>query len=105
MAELNSQLKPVIQFMIQKMNEPVSSLDIVNLYFNNVQERLELPLSTVLPLLVKAYVDDERFARNYQGNWEECLNLARQDRPNRLISLFRCFQRAQKGHMSYQHPK
>ncbi len=31
------------------MNETVSSLDIVNLYFNNVQERLELPLSTVLP--------------------------------------------------------
>ena len=89
--------------MIEKMSEPINPFfDIVTLFYPNpdedagfIEKKVELPLRTVLPLLINAYLDDAKFAHNYSGNPDEQLKQAKQDRPIRLISLFRCFQRVQ----------
>ncbi|MDP3705170.1 MAG: hypothetical protein Q8R24_04580 [Legionellaceae bacterium] len=100
--ELSTDLPSVIDFIIARTRDPLSWLDRVTLYRTDETGEFHekdylLPLHTVLPLLVKSYLDDAKFSQSYSGGAKEQLEQAISDRPLRLFSLFKCFKRAQKG--------
>ena len=103
--EIDQQWATVRDYVIARKRDPiVPSFDVVTLFYPKpdgedgfIEETVELPLKIVLPLLINAYFDDAKFAHSYSGSPDEQLEQAKQDRPNRLLTLFRCFQRVHKG--------
>ena len=107
--EIEKELKPLVNFIITKTTEaPSALLDVVTLYLpvksKPESKEVELkevqylmPLKIVLPLLWKAYNDNEKFTQNYVGTPEERLQQAVMDKPLRLLTFFRCLQRAKIG--------
>ncbi len=103
--EITEQLQSVIKYIIDRANDrDLSLLDVVTLYLpdadkpkNFREEKLQLPLNIVLPLVLKACNDDDKFAHHYEGTDDEKLSQAQKDRPLRRLTLFKCFQRTKVG--------
>ena len=95
---LATELPALIQFLINKTKESIDhNLDIVTLYNGESEERISLIMRDVVTLVVKALLDDEKFAHSYEGSFDERLAQAQADRPLRLLSLFKCLQRLRIG--------
>jgi hypothetical protein len=100
---ITNELPDLVEYIILRMQEPIHpQLDIVTLYLTNkkgtsYQQRIELPLNKVFPLILLANADDSKFTHNYTGTPSERLEQARADRPHRLLSIFKCLKRAKLG--------
>jgi len=96
--EISEELPLVISHIIRITEEPLNTaFDIVTLYRDGKDETIELPLKWVLPILLRAYQNDNAFAHQYSGDVVEQLEQAQSDRPLRMFSFFRCLQRTKQG--------
>lgn len=101
--EIAEQSASLIDYIVTQANQPsYPELDCVTLFIKGdddiyKEETYELPLRVVLPLLLTACNDSDKFKHNYSGSEEQKLQLAEEDKPLRLLSLFRCLQRARAG--------
>jgi len=97
--EIDTELSQLVTFIIEKMNEIDDALDRVTLYNpkTEAEEEFIFPIEYVLPLIWRALHDDSKFSHHYNGTEAEKLKQASNDLPLRLLSLFRCFQRIEKG--------
>jgi hypothetical protein len=101
--KITNELPALIAYIIQRMQEPIHpQLDIVTLYLIDekgtpYQQKIELLLKKVFPLMLFAYIDDSKFTHNYAGTYNENLLKATADRPHRLLSMFKSLQRSKLG--------
>ena len=96
--DLQQNLPSVIEYIVTKSKSPIhDEFDKVSIFNGTDDEIICFPLSKILVLTVKALYDHQKFTHQYTGTEEERLIAATKDLPLRLLSMFKCVKKINKG--------